>query len=263
MEEIPMKLKLAMLLAAGFLLTLSCGGGKEEIKPAAAEAEVVETAATLLEKGQKESDAGRLNDAVQILNRLLEDFPEGDEVAKAEVLIAEVEKKLDMRRTETEKIQDQESSDLIAALRKVPGEGYDFYYDDAVYEMEGSKVYLSFRWSGSGQANIRFVIDHLYGADKPILTVKSYTMNVDGQPYPLNHRPDQVSMEKQGEFVKEALNTRPSMANRGMIEAIVEADQVVLVVEGENRSDERELTTEEKNGFESVMTAFIAIGGIW
>ena len=68
-----MKLILAMLLAAGFLLTLSCGGGKEEIKPAA-EAEVVETAATLLEKGQKENEAGQLNDAVQTLSQLLEDF---------------------------------------------------------------------------------------------------------------------------------------------------------------------------------------------
>lgn len=258
-----MKIKITALIVAGFFIFLSCGD-KDKAQPAeqAAEAEV-ETAAGLLEKGQKEFEAEQLVIALQTLNLLLEKYPDSDEVAKAKELIKEAEETIDFRRTDTERVQEQETAELIAALHKVPGEGYDYYYDGAVYEMEGSKVYLNFRWSGSGQANIRFVIDHYYSADQPPLGIKRYTMNVGAQPYPIIPRADQLVTEKQGDQVKESLDTRPSMAHRGMIEAIIAADKVVLVAEGENRNEERELTPEEKSGLDSVMTAFISIGGIW
>ena len=259
-----MKLKITALLVAGFFLMVACGGGKEgPAEPDAGKEEVVETAASLLEKGQKEFDAEQHNLASQSLNRLLEEFPDAEETTKAKELIKEAEEILDYRKTETERIQAQETADLIAALAKVPGEGYDHYYDADVYDIEGSKVYLTFRWSGSGQANIRFVIDHYYGADLSTLSIQRYTMKVGEQPYPIIPRMDQLSTEKQGESVREILDTRPSMAHRGMIEAIVTADKVVLIAEGDERNEERELTAEEKDGLKNVMTAFISIGGIW
>ena len=107
-----MKTKIIVLAISGLFLLMSCGG-EEEQQPAAVVEEEVQTAASLLDVGQKKIDAGNLEDAVKTLNELLEEFPNADEAEKAKELITEAEEGLAAERMETERVQAKQVEELF------------------------------------------------------------------------------------------------------------------------------------------------------
>lgn len=256
-----MKLQIITITISGLFLLMSCGGDEEQ-KPTAVEEEEVTTAADLLERARREIYGEVFNDAIESLNELLKNYPDAEEATEAKELIEEAEAILATRVMEAG-TQAHQAEELIAKLLKVPGEEYDSYYDPTVYEMEESKVYLELRLSRSGEPVIRLAIDHYYSADEPTLGIERFTMKVGHQPFPIIPRANELTTETLGNQVKESLNTRPVFMHRGMIEAIITTDGVVLLAEAESRNEERELNPVEKQGLDNVLTAFTTLGGVW
>lgn len=243
-----------------------CGGGKEPTEPVIEIPQTPEELAqVLLDRAISEKSKRLPQLALDTLKLLIDQYPDTKQAEEAKTIIPELEETLESNLTVTESLQKGLDSDPFAEILRVDGQGeesgYGFYYDSETYEISGDKLYLVFRWSGSGQANVRMVIENR--SDEEALKIVKYQFSVDGNNMEFIPRADQVTIETVDDGVVETYNTRPTMAQRTLIEDIIASQTATLVVEGENASSERELTDIEKKGLAEVWTAFLSIGGIW
>ena len=140
-------------------------------------------------------------------------------------------------------------------------EGKGLFYDKDVYELDDSKVFITFRWSGSDQPRVRMIIQNF--TDKEPLKIKTYKFIVDDVVTEFVPQVGLTTVEEVGGKIVETYDSRIRMNQMSMIEEMITADKAVAILEGEAGTIEREITGVEKAGIDNVIRAYLSIGGMW
>ena len=257
------------ILTIALCFVVFWGCGNNEPVPVSESIEPVKSAALpddMLKKAEKEKSQGLNQLALETYRKFLQDFPDSQKVPEVKTIISELEKQTGQATTNPFTSETTESKEvLFNKLIRIEGgeweEGKGLYYDKDVYEIEGSKVFITFRWSGTDQPRVRMVIQNF--TDKEPLTIKKYKFIVDDVVTEFSPQVGLTTVEEVGGKIVETYDSRIRMNQMSMIEEMITADKAVAIFEGEVGTIEREITGVEKAGIDNVIRAYLSIGGMW
>ena len=254
-------------VAVCFIIFFGCGNSDPDpVAKSADPGEPVSLADDMLEKAEKEKSQGLNQLALETYRKFLQDFPDSEKASEVKIIISELEKQAGQATTNPFTSETTESKEaLFNKLIRIEGgegeEGKGLFYDKDVYELDDSKVFITFRWSGSDQPRVRMIIQNF--TDKEPLKIKTYKFIVDDVVTEFSPQVGLTTVEEVGGKIVETYDSRIRMNQMSMIEEMITADKAVAILEGEVGTIEREITGVEKAGIDNVIRAYLSIGGMW